>query len=381
MEEVNELVKIFVQIFEKENTVTVNKREIEKNIVKDGDNFSSGILRLKIEYTDGMQNLYKNVFLKIPTISANYNFTSNLVIFDREIYMYEVVLPRMYELWNEITFSPKFYAATKLKSLILEDLSESGFKTQDKKIKLDLNHSKIALRSLAQFHALSLKYLQTYGTDEIKLGSPYDIPNQGETQNEMREFLISLYNKFLEVSSTTVSEKIYQTLNKTYKNCIIEQASSIIKPNEEGLNVIRHGDCWTNNILFLHDDEGNVLECKMIDFQLSCIGSPIIDLIYFFITSVQFDVYEKYEEEFFDIYLNSLNDTLLILRVDKTYTRNDLNNDIEKYKTFYIFVIGITLQFITSNETQILNIMNVTSQQYISLVQKWLNYLDRKNLL
>jgi thiamine kinase-like enzyme len=39
--------------------------------------------------------------------------------------------------------------------------------------------------------------------------------------------------------------------------------------------VITHGDTWNNNIMFLHDAQGKVVRVKLVDFQVSCIASPV----------------------------------------------------------------------------------------------------------
>lgn len=377
MEEIEHAVKTFIQIFEQENMVTVINHKIENDVVEAGNNFYSSILSLKVEYDNGAQNLYKKALLKIPSMGINYKNTQNSNFYDKEIYMYETVLPRMYECWNGKTLTPKFYAATALKSLILENLNESGFKIKDKKTRLDLNHSEIALRSMAQFHALSLKYLQTYDIDEKKMGPLFSDLTEEESQKQIAELLHPLYDKFLSICSTLVSKRIFKIL-EDIKNGLNEKINFMMKRNEDGLNVIIHGDYWTSNILFRYDDEKNIVESKMIDFQMSCITSPVVDLIRFFITSVQFDLYEKHKEKFISIYLNSFNDMLSFLKIDNTYTKKNLNDSFKKYEEVYIACIAIALQFITSNESQLSDIVNTTSEEYIWYVQKWMNHLDEE---
>lgn len=46
-----------------------------------------------------------------------------------------------------------------------------------------------------------------------------------------------------------------------------------------------HGDAWTNNFMFKHDESNKPMDLLLIDFQMSCYASPTIDLHYFFIAT------------------------------------------------------------------------------------------------
>lgn len=57
------------------------------------------------------------------------------------------------------------------------------------------------------------------------------------------------------------------------------------KPN--AFNVLNHGDAWVNNYLFSYDQNNKPTDIMFIDFQLCIWASPVIDLYYFFITSIR----------------------------------------------------------------------------------------------
>jgi len=62
---------------------------------------------------------------------------------------------------------------------------------------------------------------------------------------------------------------------------------------ENDLQTLVHGDCWTTNVMYLYDDEGNPTTVLPIDFQFSTVTSPVVDLHYFFSTSLKVDVKAK----------------------------------------------------------------------------------------
>lgn len=45
--------------------------------------------------------------------------------------------------------------------------------------------------------------------------------------------------------------------------------------NAREFNVLNHGDCWANNIMFQHDAFGTIKEVLFVDFQVGKYGSPV----------------------------------------------------------------------------------------------------------
>lgn len=67
----------------------------------------------------------------------------------------------------------------------------------------------------------------------------------------------------------------------------MDEMIRITSADENGFNVINHGDAWINNYLFSYDENDKPNDILFIDFQISYYASPIIDLYYFFVTSTQ----------------------------------------------------------------------------------------------
>lgn len=83
-------------------------------------------------------------------------------------------------------------------------------------------------------------------------------------------------------------------------------------------NVLNHGDCWTNNIMFQYDSKGRISETILIDFQMSRFGSPAQDLYYFLLSSTNLEVKLKYFDYFIYYYHQELVKHLKLLQYKGT---------------------------------------------------------------
>jgi thiamine kinase-like enzyme len=67
---------------------------------------------------------------------------------------------------------------------------------------------------------------------------------------------------------------------------LLHRLREAVRPYETGINVLAHGDLWTNNILF-NEEQGTV---RFVDFQLVTFMSPAVDLQSFLCSSATLDV-------------------------------------------------------------------------------------------
>lgn len=70
-----------------------------------------------------------------------------------------------------------------------------------------------------------------------------------------------------------------------FSNIARIKAISSAERIENGLNVINHGDLWSNNIMYRHDIDGDATDVRLVDFQCCYWGSPLLDVINVLVTS------------------------------------------------------------------------------------------------
>ncbi|XP_050502344.1 uncharacterized protein LOC126881806 [Diabrotica virgifera virgifera] len=95
---------------------------------------------------------------------------------------------------------------------------------------------------------------------------------------------------------------------------------------DRGPNIVFiHGDAWSNNILYKYDDKRKLEDIKIIDFQVSNIATPIIDISYSFYTGASPEALDNLDH-LHQVYYKSVTDTL------KQYGCNP--QEILTYKAF-----------------------------------------------
>lgn len=138
-----------------------------------------------------------------------------------------------------------------------------------------------------------------------------------------------------------------------------------------GFQVLNHGDIWINNMLFKSDDNGNCIDVKFIDYQIASWGSPITDLMYFLLTSVQDDIKTAHFDELIAFYhkelvksLNELNyskdiPTLDVMKQDllekRGFSKNfcDKNYFVDQKKNSFQFTDSFCMPWLLLNMIQI----------------------------
>ena len=277
--------------------------------------------------------------------------------------------------------TPHFFGCTESGLLVLENLQESEFHAKQRGSLLNLSECRVVLESIARFHVLSMGLTSMFQTDlgsiETSISS-----NNGDWLTEIYIPLVANLRKHVLPScSESVRKKFEEYMRRV---------GSIRKlgysPNNEGFNVILHGDLHLHNILFKNDLESNVTQCKLVDFQICHLGSPIIDILYFLITGVEFKVFKKNRLSLLNCYIQELEITLKKFGSCKLTPRpfglNESLNDFEKYKLFFLyrFTILVPLFWAGQMDSGTLNKESnidtvLKSAEFLSLFNGWAEYL------
>lgn len=150
-------------------------------------------------------------------------------------------------------------------------------------------------------------------------------------------------------------------------------------------NVINHGDCWINNLLFKFDTDGNLKDMKFVDFQLPKYGHPSTDLLNFLMSSVHIDYKLTHFDYFIKYYHDQLIEHLQLLKYkDRLPTLRELHMQLYKYGIWAITASVMVLPIVLLDQSE--ESMEYKSQLYTNVrykenIEQIMPWLDNRGLL
>lgn len=274
-------------------------------------------------------------------------------IFNREMTIYENVLPKLKALLAQAGDTEQLFAETLAvdahrSALLFEDLNVRQYVMPDRIQGFDMKHAKLVLRKLAKMHAASAVLneresgcLETFNrgmfnryTDNY---APGFVGLLGACERRVSEW----GGEFAHLARKLKNLKpMYMELGKRVFDCIAGH-----------LNVLAHGDLWTNNVMVKYDEfTGEPLDAIIIDFQYSAWGSPAIDLLYMLNTSMNEEIHLRRQDELIQYYYNVLADTLKRLSFkSQVPSLHKFHLQLES-KAFYAFSSTCVIQPVQRNE-------------------------------
>ncbi|KAF4518074.1 hypothetical protein B566_EDAN009618 [Ephemera danica] len=156
---------------------------------------------------------------------------------------------------------------------ILEDLNETGYVMLTKDMKdmgregvMGLAEARLVVRRLAQFHVASMfKVLPQIKSDPMFMG-PID-----------KTFIPILFGSCRTTAIAMCELLPHCTRHADWllsgTNCF-NTVDRLARPSIDELNVLCHGDCHVNNMIFKYDKNGKPVDVKFLDMQLVRYGPP-----------------------------------------------------------------------------------------------------------
>ncbi|XP_053660967.1 uncharacterized protein LOC128709957 [Anopheles marshallii] len=329
-----------------ENAFTITDLDVRK-ATEAGDNYASILYRVRVSVRvhDGNHETDVSLIVKaLPNLGLSDEMIKMMNLFPKEMAMYTDILPAMERLYDErgrtgVSFGPRClkHSTEPTDVIVMEDLHERQFTMANRHQGMDMEHTRLALRRMAQFHAASVVLQQQRG--------PYgELFKQGLVSDKARAMTEQFHKQqaeFFQMILRGWSDKtaIYADLMKHCGMDLFDSLLLITRANPAGFNVLNHGDMWCNNILFRHKAENEPNDIVLIDYQLSFWSSPAHDLLYFILTSVNGDLKLSQMNYMIQYYHEHLVDSFNFLGYNgKVPLLKELHSDITTHHLFGLMI-------------------------------------------
>lgn len=371
-------------LYRKLNSNKVKILQWEIKPIESFQSTNSGLIRFSVQYQFENEKFQEWFFAKIPSLSHMNGFNYAIGVLENELVMYEFILPLIHRVMKK-NLAPKLFFSSKSNySLILEDLISKGYQTFPRRYQFDLEPTLQILQEMARFHAASVHVHQirrdVYDWLNIKYVTNHPLNKVEGSAERIGNLFMRLVHRVNPKFAEENAEKL-----EDFKKILMPSSFSQRICNENAFNVLNHGDFWTTNILLKYDDQEKIEDIKIIDFQHALWNTPSFDFLIFLMTSVKFDVFEKNEVKLYEIYVNTLNDTLKQLGINKLYTTEELIKDIQsKYSSWlYFIIIRLVVMFSNPDEFErdtLLEGKLLDKEWFKSVADKWISYFIRKSV-
>ena len=328
-------------------------KSIVHSAVGKGENNTSILYRVEIKCkVDTKDDTTEDTRLIVKTLSNSaiqIKFLTEFKTFEKEFIITKKIIPSMIRIFESKIPDEKInplsaycFKSSIPFSLILEDLTTLDFQMADRHSRLDLKHSILALKGLAKFHALSV------ALNEQDPSILEDFKTEVMFVEKNREVMKTCTQRMLDAIANTVEKwKGYEKYGANLRAVVpvlIDRLMVEVIPKENSLNVLTHGDCWVNNMMFHYSPvSGAVDDVRFIDFQLSRYSSPALDLQYFLYTSPQESIRSQKTDYLIEVYHEELCNILRkVGQEDKLISLEDLKREFDE-KAFFGFNTACTV--------------------------------------
>lgn len=143
----------------------LNVKNLELKIVPtagNGENYCSNMFKAELTYEVGSEKHEEYIVIK----TEPNEMIAAMGLFPKEIEMYEQIIPAFERIFKEVGEDVRFgpncltTGTEPITYLIMEDLTKTNFRCEERRKGLDMRHMKSVLEKLAKFHAASAVYYE-----------------------------------------------------------------------------------------------------------------------------------------------------------------------------------------------------------------------------
>lgn len=249
-----------------------------------GEHVGSTMFRATIDFSTSSQaaNILSVVIKIPPTQGTHAEFVESSPLFEIEQEMYNRPLVDIKNLLESVgddcKVNPKLvYQTTKPhRVIVMEDLGINGYAKILQPLE-NFNDSKMVFQRLAKYHAASYFLINETKVDYSNFNfSVFHL----EDALIREKFLFESIDTFCNVLTSWGGYDNYVDKLKLFRENLVEMGKRLYEPDDNGYNVLNHGDFHIKNLLFKKGDNDEIEDFFILDFQICVLASPCVDLFY-----------------------------------------------------------------------------------------------------
>lgn len=314
-------------------------------------NFSSEIIRLTVAFHEGDEVQNRNLILKIPPPPASvvHLLCIELEFYHKEKQILEVMIPLLNEIPIVSHRLPVHYLTIDEGTVVMEDLTFRGYKTEPESRFFDLEESGHIFKAMAEFHAATYKvhHENPHLLNDSAFGRTVAIDVRLDFMKTWNPVICELFKR---KNATDMVPKYKAAVEFSEKTDA--DVYSMVTPDLFKFVTLNHGDLRKGNLMLKLNERGQIEDVKFIDFQTCWWSSPAYDFLFYLTFSVPIEVINEQFEDLVDDYWRHLNEALLRLECSFCYEKADFLKDIEKFHFMVLIWLSARCAFTCPLERQ-----------------------------
>ncbi|XP_017079630.2 uncharacterized protein LOC108113547 [Drosophila eugracilis] len=317
-----------------------------------GENYGAILSRIRLVYRNRLGSKVEE-HLIAKTILENEDVETKekkapYDIYNRELEIYEKVLPKLQKIAGEQLCPTVLHIDRQRGALIMEDLRYKGYVMAPRLERLNEHHVSLVLRKLAKMQAASAVL------EENSKESPFSLTkyDRGFFNRYTESFSAYFLGCLMSCANYLKTQPGYGCQAKLLENLAphyMRLGLRCFQPEDAHINVLTHGDLWTNNMMFKYE-EGVPSDVLLIDFQYAFWGSPTLDIHHLLNTSaveqVRSELQIKMRCVYHDVFVEELKRHGF--KSQRLPSRKQFHLESEQ-KRFYAVHCGLLLQPVLLN--------------------------------
>ncbi|ODM92790.1 putative oxidoreductase dhs-27 [Orchesella cincta] len=351
--------------------------------------FTSICQFVTVQFSNKSQENDLELFVKKLKDNAEIKEDDDYSLFEKESNVYTQVMPALRDFCESRLGSTKlldmfpkvFYVGEQ--EIIMENLVKHNYVMLDRTKRHSFHEARLVVSHLARFHSASYALIQNIGLEVFKKRFPHTrermMNRDGIGANINTLMIDSILTKLcclLKNSNIKGSSSAYKRLEK-YTSKAFSSMCDVVEETHL-LYVLNHGDLWNNNILFYQDSNSNLTHLKFVDLQMNRVGSPNMDVGYYFYNSLKPQVRRKHITSLLRLYYEEFKLRAKELKATVDFTFQEFLQDYGRIsKLGFIFGVYIAAASPLIGKVDLENSKNWI-EDFVSAISQWLDNNPRE---